>query len=104
MALIHFAAVVSGIALITGCRSPAAVCPPASSAPVEQATAQGPSTAVGGPSDNPCSVGQVSDEVPRMEMETLLANPEPYYGRELVLRGYFILEDVETTALLEPKR
>jgi hypothetical protein len=39
-----------------------------------------------------------------MEIDTLLANPEPYFGRQVVLRGYFILDGRETTALVEPKR
>lgn len=38
-----------------------------------------------------------------MHIDTLVSDPEPQYGRQVVLRGYFILEGVETTALLEPK-
>ena len=49
-------------------------------------------------------LGRLSDTVPRIEIETLLSNPEPYYGQQVVLRGYFVLAGVETTALLEPKR
>lgn len=38
-----------------------------------------------------------------MEIQELLSNPSPYYGQPLIVRGYLIVQDVETTALLEPK-
>ena len=57
---------------------------------------------MGGPSKTPCRLGELSEVVPRLEIETLLSNLEPYYGKKLVLRGYFILQDVDTTVLLEP--
>jgi hypothetical protein len=59
---------------------------------------------VGGPSSDRCRLGELSDAVPRLEVEKLLSNPEPYYGEKVVLRGYFVMDHVETTALLEPKR
>jgi hypothetical protein len=39
-----------------------------------------------------------------MEIAALLSDPVPHYGQKVVLRGYFVLDGVETTALLEPKR
>ncbi len=56
-----------------------------------------------GPSERSCRLGKLSEVVPRLEIEKLLANPEAYYGKKVVLRGYFILQGVETIALLEPK-
>jgi hypothetical protein len=35
-------------------------------------------------------------------IDKLLAHPEQYVGSQLVLRGHFILEHVETIVLLEP--
>ncbi len=84
-------------AIVAGCGSPGSSLPSAASVPAPAPETERPLVP-----PRACRIGQVSDILPRMHIDTLVSNPEPQYGRQVVLRGYFILEGVETTALLEP--
>lgn len=48
-----------------------------------------------------CQLGQLSAQASRLAVHRLLSDPDPYYGRQIVLRGYFVLEGVEMTALMD---
>ena len=54
------------------------------------------------PSNLPCSLGSISTNAPRVEIADVLADPDQFYGRQVVVRGYLILGR-ETTALVEPR-
>jgi hypothetical protein len=98
MALEHLKAGGAVLAVVAGCGGGNSVQSSASAS----ARNAGPAKTLASP--RACQIGQLSDAVPRMQIDTLVSNPDAEFGRRVVLRGYFILEGVETTALLEPDR